>query len=84
MSVLSPGHMFDSGHASRAYCCRASNTLDGYLPHGYMVRHPYIGRVTTVQTPQDAGAVPMYSINWCEADTDIEILDSRTGKSIEG
>lgn len=82
VSFLSSGRMFDHGHVTRATCCRVSDALQEYLPRGYSLRHPYIGRVTTVQTPQDIGTVAMLSVNWCEADEFIEVLDSKTGKSI--
>ena len=52
------------------------------LPEEFSLRHPYIGRVTTLQTVQDQVDLNMLSVNWCLADNLIEIVDNSTGKSV--
>ena len=46
------GNLFDHGHLSRAVCCRVPEEINTVLPEGYMLNHPYLGRVTLFETPR--------------------------------
>lgn len=77
------GNKFCHGHVVRAICCRLPDTINGQLPVGYSLRHPYVGRVS-VYAPAKAGSEGMsqnLSINWCIEDQFVEVVDARVGLS---
>ena len=78
-----PGYLFDHEHLSRAVCCRVNDGVNDYLPPGYCLRHPYLGRISLYDVePRDTSSkLSMHSINWCDNDTLIEIIDGQSGKT---
>ena len=82
MSVHS-GHLYKQGDTVRAVCCRVDDNIDAYLPPGYSLRHPHVGRVTIYLRQGGAENLFTHSINWCRADTQVEIIDGNKGKCTE-
>ncbi|KAF6037789.1 hypothetical protein EB796_003909 [Bugula neritina] len=77
------GNLFDHGHLSRAVCCRMPEVVNTLLPEGYMLNHPYLGRVTLYDAPRGCEKTNTLCVNWSLDHDKIEICDGRTGKSIE-
>ena len=63
---------------TRAMCCRINDQVNDFLPEGYYLNHPFLGRVSVYLPTEDAGENAKKSLNWCEADL-LEILDGPTG-----
>lgn len=75
------GNNFDFGHITRAVCCRVLDVVRDCLPAGYDLRHPIVGRVSVYEpTPVQSSKI---AINWCEADSDVEIISTVTGRTIQ-
>ncbi|XP_067932536.1 double-stranded RNA-specific adenosine deaminase-like [Watersipora subatra] len=83
VTSITLGNLFDHGHLSRAVCCRVPEEINTLLPEGYMLNHPYLGRVTMYETPRGCEKTSALCVNWSLDHPQIEICDGRMGKSIE-
>jgi hypothetical protein len=79
------GNKFCYGHVVRAVCCRLPDPINNKLPVGYSLRHPYVGRVSVYAPAKEASErmSQNLSINWCAEDQLVEVVDARTGLSIQ-
>ncbi|XP_064602744.1 double-stranded RNA-specific adenosine deaminase-like isoform X2 [Liolophura sinensis] len=59
--------------------------LGKYLPNLFRINHPIVGSVT--DSSSDVYDLPnsrQYSINWCEGDTTVEVVDGMSGERVVG
>ncbi|XP_064615331.1 double-stranded RNA-specific adenosine deaminase-like [Liolophura sinensis] len=76
------GFLYDHGHLARALCCRLTQgdtPIQGLLPTGYRLNHPWLGRVTICKPPRDTYKTRSQSLNWCLGDTVSEVTDGTLG-----
>lgn len=58
--------------------------ITSQLPMHYCMVRPHISLVPQVATGTCEVAPPTQSVNWCEGDGSIEIVDGLAGKTVEG
>lgn len=73
-SLLHPEHMY------RAVCGRIEKAIQG-LPPPYHLNKPRLALVTSAE-PRNQAKAPNFGINWTIGDTDVEVVNSLTGKTI--
>ena len=76
---------FDHGHLTRAYCCRVNDEINGNMPGGYILQHPYLGTLSKVKAlaKGSEGIVPSLGLNWSDGDEKLEIVNGTDGRSTE-
>ncbi|KAM8709657.1 hypothetical protein ACLKA7_016463 [Drosophila subpalustris] len=75
-SLLHPEHMY------RAVCGRIEKSLQG-LPPPYHLNKPRLALVTSAE-PRNQAKAPNFGINWTIGDTELEVVNSLTGRTIGG
>ncbi|XP_037047154.1 double-stranded RNA-specific editase Adar isoform X1 [Bradysia coprophila] len=75
-SLLHPAHMY------RAVCGRIETTIQG-LPPPYYLNKPKFALVTSAETRNQIKA-PNFAINWTIGQKTVEVVNSLTGKTING
>lgn len=83
LNSITLGHLYTQGHIVRAVCCRVDDNIAAYLPSGFSLRHPYVGRATIYLPQGGTDNLFNHSINWCGADKQIEIIDGHMGKCVD-
>ncbi|XP_055383248.1 double-stranded RNA-specific editase Adar [Condylostylus longicornis] len=73
-SLLHPEHMY------RAVCGRIEKSIQG-LPPPYHLNKPRLALVTSAE-PRNQAKAPNFGINWTIGDTEIEVVNSLTGKTV--
>lgn len=77
------GSLYHPDHLTRALYGRLeSPDLRDSLPPGFRVNRPLLAKISMPEVKQD-GKTPSFSVNWTLGDSELEILDTATGK-IEG
>ena len=76
---------FDHGHLTRAYCCRVNDEINGNMPEGYILQHPYLGTLSKVKAlaKGSEGIVSSLGLNWSDGDEKLEIVNGTDGRSTE-
>ncbi|XP_034488208.1 double-stranded RNA-specific editase Adar isoform X3 [Drosophila innubila] len=75
-SLLHPEHMY------RAVCGRIEKSIQG-LPPPYHLNKPRLALVTSAE-PRNQAKAPNFGINWTIGDTELEVVNSLTGRTIGG
>ncbi|XP_017852883.1 double-stranded RNA-specific editase Adar isoform X4 [Drosophila busckii] len=75
-SLLHPEHMY------RAVCGRIEKAIQG-LPPPYHLNKPRLALVTSAE-PRNQAKAPNFGINWTIGDTELEVVNSLTGRTIGG
>ncbi|CAH1785489.1 unnamed protein product [Owenia fusiformis] len=86
LSSLTLGYLYDHGHLARACCCRLTHgepDIQEYLPPGFKVNHPLLGRVTVYDASRETEKTKSLSINWCLGDPKAEVTDGTKGQCLE-
>ncbi|XP_055841472.1 double-stranded RNA-specific editase Adar isoform X1 [Episyrphus balteatus] len=73
-SLLHPEHMY------RAVCGRIEKSIQG-LPPPYHLNKPRLALVTSAE-PRNQAKAPNFGINWTIGDTEVEVVNSLTGKTV--
>ncbi|XP_030377950.1 double-stranded RNA-specific editase Adar-like isoform X1 [Scaptodrosophila lebanonensis] len=73
-SLLHPEHMY------RAVCGRIEKSIQG-LPPPYHLNKPRLALVTSAE-PRNQAKAPNFGINWTIGDTELEVVNSLTGRTI--
>ncbi|XP_037889582.1 double-stranded RNA-specific editase Adar isoform X2 [Glossina fuscipes] len=73
-SLLHPEHMY------RAVCGRIEKSIQG-LPPPYHLNKPRLAQVTSSE-PRNQAKAPNFGINWTLGDTEVEVVNSLTGKTV--
>lgn len=74
-SLLHPAHMY------RAVCGRIEAAVASGLPSPYYLNRPKLALVTSAEHRNQLKA-PNFSVNWSYGDSEVEIINSVTGKTI--
>ncbi|KAH8415378.1 hypothetical protein KR222_006318, partial [Zaprionus bogoriensis] len=75
-SLLHPEHMY------RAVCGRIEKSIQG-LPPPFHLNKPRLALVTSAE-PRNQAKAPNFGINWTIGDTELEVVNSLTGRTIGG
>ncbi|EDW06228.2 double-stranded RNA-specific editase Adar isoform X3 [Drosophila mojavensis] len=75
-SLLHPEHMY------RAVCGRIEKSIQG-LPPPYHLNKPRLALVTSAE-PRNQAKAPNFGINWTIGDSELEVVNSLTGRTIGG
>ncbi|XP_018792392.1 PREDICTED: double-stranded RNA-specific editase Adar isoform X4 [Bactrocera latifrons] len=73
-SLLHPEHMY------RAVCGRIEKSIQG-LPPPYHLNKPRLALVTSAE-PRNQAKAPNFGINWTIGDSEVEVVNSLTGKTV--
>uniref|UniRef100_T1PIN1 Adenosine-deaminase n=2 Tax=Musca domestica TaxID=7370 RepID=T1PIN1_MUSDO len=73
-SLLHPEHMY------RAVCGRIEKSIQG-LPPPYHLNKPRLAQLTSSE-PRNQAKAPNFAINWTIGDTEVEVVNSLTGKTV--
>lgn len=73
-SLLHPEHMY------RAVCGRIEKSIQG-LPPPYHLNKPRLAQLTSSE-PRNQAKAPNFGINWTVGDTEVEVVNSLTGKTV--
>ncbi|XP_046803477.1 double-stranded RNA-specific editase Adar isoform X3 [Lucilia cuprina] len=73
-SLLHPEHMY------RAVCGRIEKSIQG-LPPPYHLNKPRLAQLTSSE-PRNQAKAPNFGINWTTGDTEVEVVNSLTGKTV--
>ncbi|XP_073833217.1 adenosine deaminase acting on RNA isoform X14 [Musca autumnalis] len=73
-SLLHPEHMY------RAVCGRIEKSIQG-LPPPYHLNKPRLAQLTSSE-PRNQAKAPNFGINWTIGDTEVEVVNSLTGKTV--
>ena len=86
-SLSFAGFLYDHGHLSRAMCCRVDRDdpkVDSQLPKGYVLNHPWLGRITACEPSRETQKTKALSVNWCFYDDRPEVTDGTEGRCYTG
>ena len=86
-SLSFSGFLYDHGHLSRAMCCRVDRDdpkVASQLPKGYVLNHPWLGRVTACDPSRETQKTKALSVNWCFYDDRPEVTDGTEGRCYTG
>lgn len=75
-SLLHPAHMY------RAVCGRIESSVQN-LPPPYQMNRPKLALVTSSEQRNQLKA-PNFSVNWTNGCADVEVINSITGKTVQG
>lgn len=82
LSSIVLGSLLHPAHMHRAVCGRMENSL-GSLPAPYYLNRPKLAQITSSEQRNPLKA-PNFSVNWTTGDTEVEIINSITGKTVTG
>lgn len=75
-SLLHPAHLY------RAVCGRIEASIQG-LPPPYRLNKPKFALVTSAET-RNQSKPPNFSVNWTRGNKEVEVINSLTGKTVQG
>lgn len=74
------GSLLHAQHMYRAVCGRIEKSIQG-LPPPYHLNKPRLALVTSAE-PRNQAKAPNFGINWTIGDSEIEVVNSLTGKTV--
>ncbi|XP_046357478.2 double-stranded RNA-specific editase 1-like isoform X1 [Haliotis rufescens] len=75
------GSLYHGDHLSRAVYARINNIENIYMP--FMLNRPFLSGISNPESRQP-GKAPNFSVNWCNGDDGLEVINATTGKTEQG